>query len=202
MKSARLLAEAMGISKKDVEGKSFDEVTEIIKTAKGKPDATADEWKTKATTLEAELAKINSEVIPGIHNEYKAKEMQETRDKKLFGLFDTVPVLDELKPDFTDIVRKRIASTGIEVKLGDNGTLEYYDKDGTRAKNKATGKDLTDADFVDVIKPTLKGYVKESNGGSGKPEPVPAGGERNDKVNSARQRKLDQQRKQRDGIIE
>jgi uncharacterized protein YhfF len=201
MKSARLLAEAMGIPKKDVEGKSFDEVTEILKSAKGKPDATADEWKTKATTLEAELAKINSEVIPGIHNEYKAKEMNETRDKNLFKLFDTVPVLDEFKTDFADIVRKRIATTGIEVKLGGDGkSLEYYDKDGTRAKNKATGKDLTDTDFVDVIKPTLKGYIKESNGDPNPPKPAPVGGKENP-VNAGREARLNRNKQMREAVI-
>jgi hypothetical protein len=164
MKSARLLAEALGISKKDVEGKTFEEVREILKEAKGKPDPVADEWKTKATTLEAELAKINNEVIPAIHNEYKSKEIESERSKRIMSMFDAIPVIDDYKTDFPDIVSKRIASVGIDVKYNpETKSIEFYDKDGTKAKNKA-GKDMSQADFIEVVKPTLKGYIKESNG--------------------------------------
>lgn len=162
-------------------GKTPEEVSALALaklTKSNSPDEAkkmADEYKTKALTLEEQLRKINEEVIPGIHNEYKTKESESKRMEELIKPFSKLPVLDEFREDYHDILLKKISKTGIEAKLNDKGQIEYYDKDGTKAKNQKTGKDLTTEDFVEMVKPNLKGYLKESNGEPNDPKPTPAG---------------------------
>lgn len=202
-RAIRKMLKDFNLTEAEVKGKSPEEVAALA-LSKVKPvDDTetkrlADEYKTKALTLEEQLRKINEEVIPGIHNEYKTKESEKLRTEALLNQFSKLPVLDEYREDFNDILFKRIAKTGIEAKLNDKGQLEYFDKDGTRAKNQKTGKDLTTDDFVELVKPNLKGYLKESNGEPAKPDPQPAG---NPTISDAKQKLLDRNKKMREATL-
>lgn len=205
-RAIRKMVKDFDLTEAEVKDKTPEEVAAIAKAklGKAKPDdelaKALDQYKTKATTLEAELEKIQKEIIPGIHNEYKAKEAAKIRHEKLMGLFTTLPVIDEYKTDFPDILNKRIQSVGIEAKLNDKNEIEFYDKDGTKAKNKTTGKDLTADDFRELVKPTLKGYLKESNADADKKKEEVPGGRKGD-LSESRQRLLERNKEMREATL-
>ena len=202
-RAIRKMLKDFNLTEAEVKGKTPEEVAALA-LSKVKPvddsetKRLADEYKTKALTLEEQLRKINEEVIPGIHNEYKSKESEGKRMEALLSPFAKLPVLDEYREDFTDILLKRIAKTGVEAKLNDKGQLEFYDKDGTKAKDPKTHKDLTVESFVELVKPNLKGYIKESNGEPAKPEPKPAG---KPNLSDSKQRLLERNRQQREATL-
>ena len=202
-RAIRKMLKDFNLTEAEVKGKTPEEVAALA-LSKVKPvddsetKRLADEYKTKALTLEEQLRKINEEVIPGIHNEYKSKESEGKRMEELLKPFSKLPVLDEYREDFTDILLKRIAKTGVEAKLNDKGQLEFYDKDGTKAKDPKTHKDLTVESFVELVKPNLKGYIKESNGEPAKTEPKPAGKQT---ISDSKQRLLERNRQQREATL-
>jgi len=204
-RAIRKMLKDFNLTEAEVKGKTPEEVAALA-LSKVKPgdntdlQKTADEYKSKALSLEEQLRKLNEEVIPGIHNEYKQKETESVRLKALISPFEKLPVLDEFREDYQDILIKKISKTGIETKLNDKGQLEFYDKDGTKAKNSKTGKDLTMEDFVEMVKPQLKGYIKESNGEPGKPDPQPAGKPAG-KTDDARARLLEKNKQLREATL-
>jgi len=204
-RAIRKMLKDFNLTEAEVKGKTPEEVAALA-LSKVKPvddseaRKTAEEYKTKALTLEEQIRKINEEVIPGIHNEYKTKESEGKRMEELLKPFSKLPVVDELKRHYNRAVLDAVEEVGIITKLNDKGQLEYFDKDGTKAKNKA-GKDLTTEDFVELVKPNLKGYIKESNGGEqGKKEAEPAGKQSN-KVSDARQKKIEENKRNREATL-
>lgn len=202
-RAIRKMLKDFNLTEAEVKGKTPEEVAALA-LSKVKPvDDTetkrlADEYKTKALTLEEQLRKINEEVIPGIHNEYKTKESEGKRMEELLKPFLKIPVVDELKRHYNRAVLDAVEEVGIITKLNDKGQLEYFDKDGTKAKNKA-GKDLTTEDFVELVKPNLKGYIKESNGEPQPPNPKPAGTP--PKASEAKQKMLERNKQQREATL-
>lgn len=202
-RAIRKMLKDFNLTEAEVKGKTPEEVAALA-LSKVKPvDDTetkrlADEYKTKALTLEEQLRKINEEVIPGIHNEYKTKESEGKRMEELLKPFLKIPVVDELKRHYNRAVLDAVEEVGIITKLNDKGQLEYFDKDGTKAKNKA-GKDLTTEDFVELVKPNLKGYIKESNGEPQPPNPKPTGTP--PKASEAKQKMLERNKQQREATL-
>lgn len=204
-RAVRKMLKDFGLTEAEVKGKTPEEVAALALSKVKTSDPTeaqkaADEWKSKAIALQVELEKINTEVIPGIHNEYKGKETESKRMEELLKPFTKLPVLDEYREDFTDILLKRISKTGIEAKLNDKGQLEYFEADGTRAKNQKTGKDLTHDDFVELVKPNLKGYIKESNGNPNQPKPDKV--ETQSKVSTQKERLLKRNEEIREATLQ
>jgi len=205
-RAIRKMVKDFDLTEAEVKDKTPEEVAAIAKAklGKAKPDdelaKSLDQYKTKATTLEAELEKIKKEVIPGIHNEYKQKESEKNLSEKINGLFAKLPVIDDYREDYPDKLNKEIGRVGIIPKLNDKNEIEFYDKDGTKAKNKTTGKDLTPDDFVEMVKPKLKGYLKESNGGE-TPKKEPAGGNKDPKLSDAKSRLIERNKAMKEASL-
>ena len=195
-KAMRLFSQKAGIPDAEAKGKSPEDLYEIAKEKLGKGDSTAEEYKSKLAALEVEYKKLQDEVIPGIHNEYKSKEIESARAKKIDELFSDLPVLDNIRSDFHLILKNRMDKLGIHVKLSEDGkALEFYDADGTKARVKGSAKEMDASAYKEIVKAELQAgkYLKESNGNSGSGEAKRTDG-RPKPIDEKRQKLLESQR--------